>query len=169
MSQHWFNANGSRLMAEILRDFCVVSITLEEQFNRYDNAGNVSYAVLRKMLGDQMDRGILWRLKDTAHHLLRDVHGSPVAARLLDWAIGYIFHKTFKLMENTHQHNTTRPAYSRSRGIAIPRNWTPWPEISCKWPLKPKWIWAYRWQNPPPARPCPALFPPQLRGPEREF
>lgn len=110
MSQHWLNANASRLMAEILRDFCVVSIALEEQFNRYDNAGNISYAVLREILGDQMNRGILWRLKDTAHHLLRDVQGSPVAARLLDWAIGYIFHETFKLMEDTHQHQYYAPS-----------------------------------------------------------
>lgn len=110
MSQHWLNANGSRLMAEILRDFCVVSIALEEQFNRYDHAGHISYAVLREILGDQMNRGILWRLKDTAHHLLRDVQGSPVAARLLDWAIGYIFHETFKLMEDTHQHQYYAPS-----------------------------------------------------------
>ncbi|CAK7065249.1 MAG: hypothetical protein DELT_01621 [Desulfovibrio sp.] len=110
MSQHWLNANAPRLMAEILRDFCVVSIALEEQFNRYDNAGNISYAVLREILGDQMDRGILWRLKDTAHHLLRDQQSSPVAARLLDWAIGYIFHETFKLMEDTHQHQYYAPS-----------------------------------------------------------
>lgn len=110
MSQHWLTANSSRLMAEILRDFCVVGITLAEQFNRYDNAGNISYAVLREILGDQMNRGILWRLKDTAHHLLRDVQGSPVSARLLDWAVGYIFHETFKLMEDSHQHQYYAPS-----------------------------------------------------------
>lgn len=110
MSQHWLTANRSRLMAEILRDFCVVSVALTEQFDRYDNAGNISYAVLREILGDQMNRGILWRLKDTAHHLLRDVQGSPVAARLLDWAVGYIFHETFKLMEDSHQHQYYTPS-----------------------------------------------------------
>lgn len=110
MSQHWLNANAPRFMAEILRDFCVVSIALEEQFGRYDNAGNISYTVLREIMGDQMNRGILWRLKDTAHHLLRDVHASPVAARLLDWAIGYLFHETFKLMEDTHQHQYYAPS-----------------------------------------------------------
>lgn len=110
MSQYWLSANASRLMADILRDFCMVSISLEEQFVRYDNAGSVSYAVLRENLGDQMNRGILWRLKDAAHHLLRDVHGSPVSARLLDWTIGYIFHETFKLMENTHQRQYYAPS-----------------------------------------------------------
>ena len=110
MSQHWLEANSSRLMAEILRDFCVVSITLEEQFVRFDNAGNLSYAVLREALGDQMNRGILWRLKDTAHHLLRDAPGTPVYSRFLDWAIGYIFHETLKLMEDTHQHQYYAPS-----------------------------------------------------------
>lgn len=97
-------------MAEILRDFCVVSIALEEQFARFDSAGNLSYAVLREVLGDQMNKGILWRLKDTAHHLLRDAPASPVAGRLLDWAIGYIFHETLKLMEDAHQHQYYAPS-----------------------------------------------------------
>ena len=110
MSKHWLEANTSRLMAEILRDFCSVSIALEEQFTRFDHAGNLSYAVLREILGDQMNRGLLWRLKDTAHHLLRDAPRSPVAGRLLDWAIGYLFHETWKLMEDTHQHQYYAPS-----------------------------------------------------------
>lgn len=110
MSKHWLEANGSRLMAEILRDFCVVSLTLEEQFTRYDSAGNISYAVLREILGEEMNRGILWRLKDTAHHLLRNAQNVAVAGKLLDWAIGYIFHETLKLLEDTHQHQYYAPS-----------------------------------------------------------
>ena len=97
-------------MAEILRDFCVVSLTLEEQFARYDSAGNLSYAVLRDILGDEMNRGILWRLKDTTHHLFRNAPNATVAGKLLDWAIGYIFHETIKLMEDTHQHQYYTPS-----------------------------------------------------------
>ncbi len=110
MSKHWLEANGSRLTAEILRDFCEVSLTLEEQFTRYDDAGNLSYAVLREILGDQMNRGILWRLKDTAHHLLRNPRESTVAGRLLDWVLGYIFHEALKLLEDTHQHQYYGPS-----------------------------------------------------------
>lgn len=110
MSKHWLEANGLRLMAEILRDFCQVSLTLEEQFARYDSAGNLSYAVLRDILGDQMSRGVLWRLKDTAHHLLRNPRESTAAGRLLDWAIGYIFHEALKLLEDTHQHQYYAPS-----------------------------------------------------------
>lgn len=110
MSKHWLEANESRLMAEILRDFCLVGIALEEQFVRYDNAGNISYAVLRETLGDEMNRGVLWRLKDTAHHLLRNAQNASVAGRLLDWAIGYIFHESLKLMEDTHQHQYYAPS-----------------------------------------------------------
>lgn len=97
-------------MAEILRDFCIVSITLEEQFSRYDNGGNLSYAALREMLGDEMNRGILWRLKDTAHHLLRNAQNASCASKLLDWAIGYIFHESLKLLEDTHLHQYYAPS-----------------------------------------------------------
>ena len=109
MSRHWLDANAPRLVAEILRDFCVVSMILEEQFTRFDNAGNLSYSVLRETLGDQMNKGILWRLKDTAHHLLRNTSSTP-SSRLLDWAIGYIFHETLKLMEDAHQHQYYAPS-----------------------------------------------------------
>jgi len=110
MSKHWLEANASRLTAEILRDFCEVSLTLEEQFARHDSAGNLSYATLRETLGDQMNRGILWRLKDTAHHLLRNPQTSTIAERLLDWAIGYIFHEVLKLLEDAHQHQYYGPS-----------------------------------------------------------
>jgi hypothetical protein len=109
MSKLWLEENACRLMADILRDFCSVSIALEEQFTRFDDAGNVSYAVLREIIGDQMNRGMLWRLKDTAHHLLRDAPDSPVSGRLLDWAIGYLFHEIWKLMEDAHQQHYYTP------------------------------------------------------------
>jgi hypothetical protein len=121
MSGRWLEANASRLMAEMLRDFCVVSITLKEQFARYDSAGNVSYAVLRETLGEEMNRGILWRLKDTAHHLLRNARDATVADKLLDWAIGYIFHETLKLLEDAHLHQYYAPGlFSMAGGDPAP-------------------------------------------------
>ena len=109
MSQLWTSANEERLTAEILRDFCALSITLQEQFTRFDHAGNLSYAVLREIVGDMMDKGLLWRLKDTTHHILRDAPSSVHDTRLLDWAVGYIFHETLKLMEDTHQRQYYTP------------------------------------------------------------
>ncbi len=110
MSKRWLEANATRFAADILRDFCMVSRTLEEQFERFDSAGNLSFPVLRDLLGDPMNKGLLWRLKDLAHHLLRDAQGAGSSPRLLDWAIGYIFHETVKLMEDAHQHQYYAPS-----------------------------------------------------------
>ncbi len=112
MPKRWLEANEPRFVADILRDFCMVSITLEEQFARFDRAGNLSFPVLRDLLGDMMDKGLLWRLKDMAHHVLRDARDAGSAARLLDWAIGYIFHETIKLMEDAHQQQYYTPGLS---------------------------------------------------------
>ena len=109
MSQIWLEANEKRLAADILRDFCSLSVTLQEQFIRFDSAGNLSFSVLRELVGDMMDKGLLWRLKDTTHHILRDSPTSAPDSRLLDWAIGYIFHETIKLMEDTHQRQYYAP------------------------------------------------------------
>lgn len=109
MPRRWLSTNGARFLADILRDFCQVSATLEEQFERFDHAGNLSFAVLRDLLGDMMNKGQLWRLKDTAHLLLRDAENAGSSARLLDWAIGYIFHETIKLMEDAHQNQYYAP------------------------------------------------------------
>ena len=109
MSSHWLTANSQRFTADAVREFCNVSQTLTEQFTRFERAGNLSFSVLKNLLGDMMNKGPLWRLKDLSHHLLRDAEGSTPAARLLDWAIGYIFHESIKLLEDTHQHQYYTP------------------------------------------------------------
>lgn len=109
MSSRWLEANSQRFTADVVRGFCSVSQTLREQFTRFERAGNLSFPVLKNLLGSTMNKGPLWQLKDLSHHLLRDAEGSTPSARLLDWAIGYIFHESIKLMEDAHQHQYYTP------------------------------------------------------------
>ncbi len=121
MSRYWLETNSPRFTAEILRGFCDVSLVLTEQFDRFDRAGNLSFPVLRDLVGEMLNKGPLWRLKDLSHHILRDAEGSPPAARLLDWAIGYIFHETIKLMEDAHQHRYYTPRLQGLMDRCIPQ------------------------------------------------
>ena len=111
MSRRWIESNREEFARDILRDFCMASRVLEEQFDRFDDAGAVSFSAMRDLLGNVMNKGLMWRLKDTAHHLFRTSPGEPPVARLLDWSIGYIFHECIKLKEDAYQHQHYVPLY----------------------------------------------------------
>ena len=109
MSRYWLATNEHRFLTDILRDFCQISSIFEEQALRFATAGNLSFAVLRDLTGDLMNKGQLWHLKDMTHHLLRDVACPSPAGQVLDWAIGYIFHESLKLLEDAHQNQYYAP------------------------------------------------------------
>ncbi len=122
---------------DIVRDYCKVHLVLNEQSDRFAHSGTISYAVLNELLGDVLRKGVLWRLKDAAHHIFR-LHPEPaplaqcngvpvkndkiqnsieqdVLAEMLDWCIGYTFHECVKLKEDAfqRQHYTNRLLFLR--------------------------------------------------------
>ncbi len=105
----WVQKNRADFERDVLRDFCHVSVQLQEQFDRFDATGTLSFSVLRGLIGEPLNKGLLWRLKDKAHHIL--LRAAPVAPSglLLDWTLGYIFHETLKLMEDAHQRQYYAP------------------------------------------------------------
>ncbi len=71
MSGRWLETNKSVFVRDIVRDYCKVCLVLEEQQQRFEGDGTISYAALRELLGESMRKGVFWRLKDTAHLLFR--------------------------------------------------------------------------------------------------
>ena len=112
MSRRWIEANREEFARDIMRDFCMVSNILENQFERFADSGAVSFTQVRDLLGNTMNKGLLWRLKDTAHHLFRTDVQAPVVAKALDWAIGYIFHECIKLKEDAYQQQYYAPMFT---------------------------------------------------------
>ncbi len=136
MSEVWRIHKRDVFIRDIVRDYCKVHIVLSEQAERFAHSGTISYAVLNELLGDVLRKGVLWRLKDAAHHLFR-AHPAPVLvttckeqqikaepnaisneqgekhdtlADMLDWCVGYAFHECVKLKEDAfqRQHYTNR-------------------------------------------------------------
>ncbi|MDE7065584.1 MAG: hypothetical protein K2O70_08985 [Desulfovibrionaceae bacterium] len=129
MTGRWLTANKHIFVRDLVRDYCHVCAALDEQNRRFAQAGTISYAVLRDLLGEAIRKGVFWRLKDTAHHLFRTVsddvedagdgillwqyssektpdglvHQNAIDA-VLDWCIGYAFHECVKLKEDAFQH-----------------------------------------------------------------
>lgn len=103
MSKAWIIAKRLEFTRDVLRDFCLVSQKLEACFQEYDRSGAVDFDTLLHITGEEMNKGLLWRLKDTAHHLFRNEPGSELTGKFLDWALGYIFHETIKLKEDAYQ------------------------------------------------------------------
>jgi hypothetical protein len=106
----WPDPADYRELSNILFVYCAIHRTLDEQVARFEEAGSLSFPVLRDLTGEASDKGPLWWLKDHSHIFLRSA-GSPVSAQLLDWGIGYAFHEVMKLVEATHQHRHYLPAF----------------------------------------------------------
>jgi hypothetical protein len=104
----------------MLRNFCLSCRALEGQFRSFDREGSVAFTILRDLIGQEMDKGLLWRMKDTAHHVFRNDPETPLTGQFLDWGLGYIFHETIKLKEDSYQALTYAPWFLALRGRELP-------------------------------------------------
>lgn len=111
MSKTWIRDKAQDFARDVFRDFCIASRELEDEFRRFDTTGHVDFTVIRDLLGLEMNKGLMWRLKDTSHHLFREYRAGPVEGRFLDWGIGYVFHELMKLKEDAYQEQTYAPAF----------------------------------------------------------
>lgn len=109
MSKTWIRSKTPEFVRDVLRDFCMVHKTLESHFQDYDTSGEVDFEFIRNILGEEMNKGQLWRLKDTAHLLFRKTQDVPLVGKFLDWGIGYIFHECIKLKEDAYQRQNYGP------------------------------------------------------------
>ena len=106
MSRAWIKMKKPQFVRDVLRDFCKAAKALEEQFQAFDDHGAIDFMVLRDLLGEERNKGLLWRLKDTAHHVFRSDRDARLVGQFLDWCVGYIFHETVKLKEDAYQQQT---------------------------------------------------------------
>lgn len=120
MSKAWIKEKRPEFMRDILRDFCLVVDILESQFAVFDQVEQVSFDVLHDLVGVEMNKGLLWRLKDTAHHLLCNEDEAAFAGQFLDWCVGYIFHEAIKIKEDAYQQQTYAPRFRDLLDCEIP-------------------------------------------------
>lgn len=121
MSRAWIRKKKPQFVRDVLRDFCKAAKALEEQFLRFDRHGSLDFAVLRDLLGEERNKGLLWRLKDTAHHVFRSDRDARLVGQFLDWCVGYIFHETVKLKEDAYQQQTYAPWFRDMQSQDLPR------------------------------------------------
>lgn len=104
-----------RLYYLLLRDFCESMSQISDQFRRHRLTSDICWPILEELLGRQRNRGPLWQMKDTAHHLSRHHsacgNGAPAhPAVFLDLVIGAIFHETVRLKEIAYLGSIYLPA-----------------------------------------------------------
>ncbi|WP_456325291.1 hypothetical protein [Desulfonauticus submarinus] len=115
MSKNWINKKLPEFVRDILRDFCLISCKLEKEFAAYDQHGRMNFAFFNYLVGEEMSKGPLWRLKDMAHILSKHERKAPLLAQLIDWSLGYIFHESMKLKEDAYQQEYYRPWFKEIR------------------------------------------------------
>ena len=120
MTKNWLREKHEEFVRDLVRDFCLSARVLEEHFQEFDRGSGMVFEVLRDLLGEQMNKGLLWRLKDTAHHLFRDHDDKNPVGQFLDWCIGYIFHETMKLKEDAYQQQNYAPWFRAMQASELP-------------------------------------------------
>lgn len=118
--EKWVLKNREAFERDVLQDYCLASDRLFEQFGRVGENVTVSFPVLRELVGELWNKGLLWRLKDKAHHLFSGAPDAHPAGFLLDWTLGYIFHETLKLMEDAHQRQYYAPRLTELGEMPLP-------------------------------------------------
>ena len=113
MSKAWIQAKHPEFVRDLFKFFCQSCELLERQFESFDGDGRVDFELLRDLVGEEMNKGLLWRMKDTAHHVFRNDPHSQLGGQFLDWAMGYIFHETLKLKEDAYQKQNYAPWFHR--------------------------------------------------------
>ncbi|MFP4168197.1 MAG: hypothetical protein ACLFSY_05030 [Desulfonatronovibrionaceae bacterium] len=114
----WIRNKLPEFVRDVLRDFCLVSRILETAFDEYDRKGVLSFTTFQDFVGDEMNKGQIWRLKDTAHTLFRNEPENSVIGQYLDLSIGYIFHECMKLREDVYQQENYRPWFQSMQRTA---------------------------------------------------
>ena len=113
----WVQHNHAAFERDVLRDFCQAAAQLSEQLARFAATATISFSELRDMVGEPLNKGLLWRLKDKAHHIFLHAGVVRPAGLLLDWVLGYIFHESLKLMEDAHQRQYYAPQLESLTGL----------------------------------------------------
>ena len=109
MSVKWVAENADNFKRDVLRDFCFGALELEQQFARFDLSGSISFPIISGLLGEGSNKGPLWQLKDTAHHLFQREPRKSSAGNYLDWSIGFLFHECVKIREASYQAQNYAP------------------------------------------------------------
>jgi len=120
MSKAWIRAKLPEFARDVMRDFCLASQELEYLFGEFDRMRQVEFESLRDLLGQEMNKGLLWRLKDTAHHVFRNDPDESLIGRFLDWGLGYIFHEAMKLKEDAYQQQNYAPWFKKLESRRMP-------------------------------------------------
>lgn len=117
MSKAWIQAKLPEFVRDMFRYFCQSCRFLEQQFESYGKSGVMDFEQLKELIGQESYKGIFWRLKDTAHHVFRNDPDDPLEGRFLDWGMGYIFHESIKLKEDSYQQLTYAPWLHDMNGV----------------------------------------------------
>mgnify|MGYP000220399612 CR=1 FL=1 len=103
MTLNWLYTKKDEFVTDILRNFCITQQQLTHEFRQYYQTQKINFEQLADLLGQEMNQGRLWRLKDSAHLLFRKFPDHTLSGKFLDWSIGYIFHECMKLKEDAYQ------------------------------------------------------------------
>ncbi len=131
--EDWFEQRRDFFIRQVLADFFQILRAFQDLYSVYlscrkpaatgcsdlldkhnEERRSQIWDTLTSMVGTEVDKGPLWKLKDLCHRIWpEDEHSHNLDGSLIDWLIGSIFHEAMKLKENIYILNSYGPAATR--------------------------------------------------------
>jgi tetratricopeptide (TPR) repeat protein len=113
-SSPWDQVRKHRIV-EIVNDLLEATI-IHREIEGLHRHGKLRFSHIEPLIDDRGE-SLLYRLKENCHVLFRnrDDGSPPGGEKLLDLAVGSVFHEAMKLRENLYQVDTYKPRYSDIR------------------------------------------------------
>ncbi len=109
-ANRWVASRRHLMVRNLFQEFFVTFDTFVGIYEHYITRDEASFEEIDRLVGNESRKGLLWRLKDSSHRLWRDADPKEeLHGRLLDWALGSLFHEAMKLKENAYMYKYYRP------------------------------------------------------------
>jgi len=109
-ANRWVASRRHLFVRNLLKEFFETFDTFVRIYEHYISCDEASFEEIDRLVGTESRKGLLWQLKDSCHRLWRDADPKEdLHGRLLDWALGSLFHEAMKLKENAYMYQHYRP------------------------------------------------------------
>ncbi len=110
----WAATHRPYFITRLYGDFHALLQEFRRLYAAYLDGRPPSFQAMSTFVGNEDDRGGLWRLKELCHHLWRQNDTGDLEGTLLDWTIGSLFHEAMKLKENIYLRENYLPVIQRA-------------------------------------------------------
>ena len=114
VENRWFEQRKELFFKDLVYNFLQSKIFFDDLYQYYKKNNTIVFERMDFWVGNEINKGPLWNLKDNCHKLFRKSESKiNLSEYLFDWTLGSIFHEGVKLKEDVYQLEVYLPSYDK--------------------------------------------------------